>query len=122
MGGRGASGAGKHTPTGKISVTVEIGGEMKKYPVKLPDSQQHTQIVKPQVLTGKVFAGKGTGIELKNRFKLESDYGISASEWQKVSGKGYVILNGKIVKAELHWYQAKDKAVGIKIKRYLDES
>lgn len=122
MGGRGSNGAGKHAPISKISVVVELSDDLKKYPVKLPDSQQHTQIVKPQTLTGTVFAGKGTGVEIRDRFRLESDYKIPAKEWQKVSGNGYVIDRGKRRKAELHWYQAHDKIVGIKVKRYLDES
>ena len=122
MGGRGASSGIKKAPITKMSVTVEVNDGLKKYPVKLPDSKQQVQIVRPQVITGKVFAGKSTGVEIRDRFRLETDYGVAASEWQKVSGNGKIILNGKIQKAELHWYQAKNRMYEIKVKRYLDES
>ena len=72
-----------------------------------------------QTVKGVVFAGKGTNSEIRDRFRLESDYHIPASEWKKVSGNGSVVINGKDVKVELHWYEASGKRYEIRIKRYL---
>ncbi len=33
-----------------------------------------------------------------------------------------VVVDGKQVKAELHWYEADGEVVEMKVKRYLDES
>lgn len=99
-----------------------LSAKAKNYPVRLPDSQQHTKLAEGQKITGKVFAGKSTSVEIRDRFRLESMYHIKAEEWAKISGKGKVIKNGKTVWAELHWYEANGKKYEIKIKRYLDES
>lgn len=98
-----------------------FGAAAKKYQVKLVDSNQHTRLAENQTITGKTFAGKGTDKEIGVRFKLESDYHIPADEWKKVSGKGYVIVDGKKVLAELHWYEADGEVYEMKVKRYLDE-
>ena len=74
-----------------------------------------------QEIRGKTFAGKGTSTEIRERFRLESDYRIPADEWEKVSGEGYIIKGGERVKAELHWYQAEGEIYEMKVKRYLNE-
>lgn len=79
------------------------------------------KLAENQNITGKVFAGKGSGVEIRDRFRLESMYHIPASEWQKVSGNGYIILKGKKQKVELHWYEADGQRVEMKVKRFLDE-
>ncbi len=113
--------------TGKIKErTIQIhrslGSAAKNYPVKLLDSKQHTKLAEGQTVTGTTFAGKGTDTEIKERFRLESDYKIPSEAWEKVSGNGTVIVKGKPVKAELHWYQADGEVYEMKVKRYLDES
>jgi uncharacterized protein with gpF-like domain len=105
-----------------FEVGKSLGAAAKKYPVKLPESKQHTKLTEGQKIEGKAFAGKGTGKELRDRFRLESTYHIPASEWQKVSGKGYVIVGGKNKKAELHWYEAEGMIYEMKVKRFYDES
>lgn len=105
----------------EITVHKSLGAAAKKYTVKLADSKQHGQLAEGQTITGKTFAGKGTDKEIRERFRLESDYKIPANEWEKVSGKGYVIKDGKKVKAELHWYEAGGEMYEMKVKRYLDE-
>lgn len=75
-----------------------------------------------QEITGHTFAGKGTKKEIRERFRLESDYKIPADEWQKISGNGTVIVDGKQRKVELHWYEAEVEIYEMKVKRYLDES
>ena len=117
-----AAGVDKAGESGIISVGRSVGAAAKNYPVKLPDSNQHTKLAEGQSIAGKVFAGKTTGKELRDRFRLESTYHIPADEWMKVSGKGKVIKDGKEVLAELHWYEANNEKYEIKVKRYLDES
>ena len=99
-----------------------VGAAAKRYPVKMPESRQHTKLAEGQNIIGTAFAGKGTSKEIRDRFRLESMYKIPADEWQKVSGVGYVIVNGKSVKAELHWYEAKGEIVEMKVKRFYDQS
>lgn len=99
-----------------------LGAAAKNYPVKLLDSRQHVKLAEGQSITGKVFAGNGTNTVIRDRFRLESDYKIPADKWQKVSGNGYIILDGKKQKAELHWYEAEGEIFEMKVKRYIDES
>lgn len=99
-----------------------LGAAAKNYPVKLLDSNQHVKLAEGQSITGKVFAGKGTSTKIRDRFRLESDYKIPADEWQKVGGNGYVVIDGKKQKAELHWYEAEGEIFEMKVKRYIDES
>lgn len=103
----------------KITVGRSVGAAAKKYPVKLLGSNQHAALAEGQGIAGKVFAGKGTGKELKDKYRLESTYHVSADEWSKVSGNGYIIMNGEKCLAELHWYEANGETYEIKVKRYL---
>lgn len=105
-----------------IQVFRSVGAASKNYSVRLKDSKQHTKLAPDQNIEGKAFAGKGTNIEIRERYRLESDYNIPAKEWVKMSGKGKVILKGKPVDAELHWYEADGEVFEMKVKRYLDES
>ena len=105
----------------KIIVGKSVGAASKNYPVKLPESKQHTKLAEGQEISGTAFAGKGTKIKIRDRFRLESEYKIPADKWKKVSGIGYVIVGGKKVKAELHWYEADGEIVEMKVKRYLDD-
>lgn len=106
----------------KIKIYKSLGASGKNYSVKLPDSKQHTKLVGGQEIHGKTFAGKGTTTEIRERFRLESTYKIPADKWQKVGGKGKVIVDGKQVNAELHWYEADGEIFEMKVKRFLDES
>ena len=58
-----------------------------------------------QVLAGKgaAFAGAGTGQGIKDLPRLISEYGGSASEWQKVTSKAFTARDGSII--ETHAYQ-----------------
>lgn len=113
----------ENTPKSSIiKVSRSVGAAGKNYPVKMLDSKQHTKLAEGQRIEGSTFAGYGTDREIRDRFRLERDYGISADKWEKVSGKGYVIVDGKSILAELHWYEAEGEIVEMKVKRYLDES
>ena len=107
--------------SGIIKVSKSVGAAGKNYPVKLPDSNQHVKLAIGQTIQGKVFAGKGTDEEIRDRYRLESAYGIPAEEWEKVSGEGKVIVDGKEVMAELHWYEANGEAHELKVKRFVDD-
>lgn len=107
--------------SGIITVHKSLGAAAKRYDVKLADGQGHTRLAEGQTITGKTFAGKGTDTEIRDRFRLESDYHIPANEWEKVSGEGSVMIDGKRVKAELHWYEANGEIYEMKIKRYINE-
>lgn len=105
-----------------IRIQKSLGAAAKNYQVKLADSKQHVKLSENQEITGHTFAGKGTKKEIRERFRLESDYKIPADEWQKISGNGTVIVDGKQRKVELHWYEAEGEIYEMKVKRYLDES
>lgn len=102
-----------------LEIQKSVGAQGKNYPVKLVDSRQHAKLAEGQKIQGKVFAGKGTKTEIRERFRLETDYKIPAEKWEKVSGIGLVFLEGKLVKAELHWYEADGEIFEMKAKRYL---
>lgn len=42
-------------------------------------------------------------------------------EWAKKRGEGYVIVDGKARRAEIHWYEAEGERVDFKVKRYFDD-
>ena len=104
-----------------FNVGKSVGASAKNYPVKMPESKQHVKLAEGQRVEGVAFAGKGTDKEIRDRFRLESTHRHPASEWQKVSGKGFVIVDGKKKKAELHWYEAEGEIVEIKVKRFYDD-
>ena len=86
----------------------------------MTDSRQHVKLAEGQTITGKVFAGKGTNIEIRDRFALEAIYKVPASEIQKVSGAGFVMIDGTKTKVELHWYEAQGEKFDIKVKRVVE--
>ena len=105
----------------KIVIQKSLGAASKNYPVKLPDGN-HVKFAEGTEITKiKAFAGKGTSTEIRNAIFLEAEYGIKASEWKKFRGEGYVVINGRKRKAEVHWYEADGERVKMKVKRYLDE-
>ena len=104
-----------------FQIGKSLGASAKNYPVRLPNSRNHAKLAEGQEIIGKVFAGAGTEKEIRDQVYLETNYKIPASKWQKVSGKGYVIVNGKKRFAELHWYEADGERVDMKVKRWLHE-
>lgn len=105
-----------------IVIPKSVGASGRNYPVKLP-SGNHTKLAEGTKITKiKTIMGKGTDTPLNDRFYLENEFKISADEWQKVRGEGFVIDNKKIRKAELHWYEANGYREKMKVKAWLDES
>ena len=108
--------------SGKVisfNVGRSVGASAKNYPVRMPNSRQRVRLAEGQNITGRVFAGKGTDVEIRDKYDISTIYNIPADEIQKVSGKGIVIVKGKEKKAELHWYEVNGERYDMKIKRFL---
>ena len=106
----------------ELDVGRSVGAASKKYAVKMPDSRDHVRLAEGQTVSGKTFAGKGTQKEIRERYRLEVAYKKPADSFEKVSGKGYVVVDGKKKYAELHWYESGNEVFEMKVKRFLDES
>ena len=104
-----------------LDVGKSVGASAKRYSVRMPDSRDHARLANGQSIHGVTFAGKGKKSEIRERFRLEVDYKRPADSFEKVSGKGYVIVDGKERHAELHWYESNNEIFEIKVKRFLDE-
>lgn len=104
-----------------LDVGRSVGAASKKYSVKMPASRDHVRLAEGQSIEGKTFAGKGTKTEIRERYKLEVAYKKPADSFEKVSGNGYVIVDGKKRHAELHWYESGNEVFEMKVKRFLDE-
>lgn len=98
-----------------------VGAAGRNYPVRLPNGN-HAKFAEGTAITKiKVFAGKGTDIPIREAIYLENDFGIPAEDWQKIRGEGTIVFEGKNRLAEIHWYEANDEKVKLKVKRWLDE-
>jgi len=105
-----------------ILIGRSVGATGKNYPVRLPNGN-HAKFAEGTKITKiKVFAGKGTNVPIRNRAYLETKYKIDADKWQKVRGEGVIVVEGKRKTAEIHWYEADEERVEMKVKRWLDES
>ena len=105
-----------------MDVGRSLGAASKKYAVKMPGSRDHVRLAEGQTVSGKTFAGKGTDTEIRERYRLEVAYKKPADSFEKVSGNGYIIVDGKKRYAELHWYESENEVFEMKVKRFLDES
>lgn len=105
-----------------LDVGRSLGAASKKYSVKMPGSRDHARLAEGQTIEGKTFAGKGTDVEIRERFRLEVDYKKPADSFEKVSGNGYIVAQRKKRLAELHWYESDNEIFEMKVKRFLDES
>lgn len=104
-----------------LDVGRSVGAAAKKYSVKMPGSRDHVRLAGGQSIEGKTFAGKGTKTEIRERYRLEVAYKKPADSFEKVSGNGYVVVDGKKRYAELHWYESNNEIFEMKVKRFLDE-
>lgn len=107
-----------------IHIYRSVGAKSRNYPVKAPDSNQHYKFAEGTDITGvKIIMGSGTNKPLREKYKIALRNGIkNPDEIQKLRGTGYVIINGKKRKVELHWYEAENERFEFKIKVKLDES
>lgn len=104
-----------------ISIPRSVGASGRNYPVKTP-SGDHVKLAEgTQITKIKTIMGAGTDIELRYAIYLESNYKIPAQKWKKVRGEGVIVEDGIKKRAELHWYEAEDERVEMKVKVYFDE-
>lgn len=107
-----------------IPIIRAVGASGKNYPVKLP-SGNHTKLATGTTITKvKVFAGKGTAEPIRQAEELSElykHYNVKPSEWQKVRGDAYVMVDGKREHAEVHWYESEGLRVEMKVKRFFDD-
>lgn len=107
-----------------IPILKAVGASGKNYPVKLP-SGNHAKLTTGTTITKvKVFAGKGTDEPIRKATELSDlykQYNVKPSEWQKVRGDAYVMVDGKMKHAELHWYESEGLRVEMKVKRFFDD-
>ena len=104
------------------TVPRSLGAAAKRYDVRLLEGGNARLKEGSKITKIKTFTGKGTGKDIRDKYKLESQYGHPADEWQKNRGEAIVIDKGVERLAEIHWYEAKGDKVLMKVKRYLDES
>ena len=95
-----------------IYVAYELDGKLIRVPL-MPGSK-----IKKVV----VFSGQGTDKEIRERYRLEALQGGSADGWCKVRGEAFIMIDGKPIRAEIHWYEH-DKIGSIwhKVKKVLDD-
>lgn len=104
-----------------IHIGRSLSAAARNYPVLLPGGG-HGKIAEGTDITDiRLIAGKGHKTPIRERFLLESDFKIPAEKWSKMTGNGFVVDRGIKRRAELHWYQADEDIVKMKVKRYIDE-
>lgn len=104
-----------------IVVHKSVGAASKNYPVRLPDGNHAKLAEGTEVTKVKAFAGAGTDTEIRERFRLETEYQIRADKWQKMRGDAYIVQDGSIEHVEIHWYEADGERVEMKVKRVFDD-
>lgn len=120
--GRNISSYGSCIIKSNIEIGKSLGASGKNYPVRLPNGDHSKFAEGTEIVDIRIFAGKETNNPIREAIFLESRYGIKSSEWVKVRGTGYVLDNGSPRKAEVHWYEAEELKVKMKVKRSYDES
>lgn len=81
-------------------------------PVVLPDGSMSNVTVGTQIKNIEVFAGKGSGKDLRVKNFLVENYGGTADNWQHTKGRGFVDVDNESRKAMLHWFE--ESNVGIR--------
>ena len=94
-----------YTPGDTITIGRSVGAKAKNYRVKLPNGE-YTEFAEGTRITDIVtIAGKGKKRTIDEVQRLIYQYPDTVeTEWQKKKGFGYLIDNGEIYKAEVHWY------------------
>lgn len=97
-------------------------GSGKNYPIKFTGSD-HVKFADEKVKNVTVIAGLGVKTEIREAQKLEAFYKQPKKVWTKISGITKIRYKGKVLKAEIHWYEGNGKREEIKVKRvFNDES
>ena len=110
-----------NTPATKVlPIHKSLGATAKNYPVRLPGSKQRAKLAEGQKIEGHTFAGKGTNVEIRDKYALENIYNRPADSFEKVQGRASVIIKGKPKKAILHWYESNGEIFDMKVKEWLE--
>ena len=110
-----------NTPATKVlTIHKSLGATAKNYPVRLPGSKQRAKLAEGQKIEGHTFAGKGTNVEIRDKYALENIYNRPADSFEKVQGRASVIIKGKPKKAILHWYESNGEIFDMKVKEWLE--
>lgn len=104
-----------------IYIGKSVGAASKNYPIRLPNGNHAKLAADTKITKIKVFAGRGTEVQIRAAKRLENEYGIKAEKWQKVRGNAYIIENHTKKSVELHWYEADGERVEMKVKRFFNE-
>ena len=117
----GSSTGYNNTPAAKaLTIHKSLGATAKNYPVRLPGSKQRAKLAEGQKIEGHTFAGKGTNVEIRDKYDLENLYNRPADSFEKVQGRASVIIDGKPKKAILHWYESNGEIFDMKVKEWLE--
>ncbi|MDY4610782.1 MAG: hypothetical protein SPD11_09255 [Sphaerochaetaceae bacterium] len=106
---------------GDVHIGRSVGAAAKNYPVLIFGNEHGRLKERTSITKIKLIAGKGHKNEIRDRFRLESDYHIPAGKWQKMRGDGYVEHKGIVFHAELLWYETDGEKVEMKVKRMFDD-
>lgn len=90
-----------------------VKGSGKNYPISFGASN-HVKFDSKFVTKVTVIAGKNTSTEIKDINRLMNIYNEPKNIWQKISGETYIRVNGKKIKAEIHWYELTAKGMILK--------
>ena len=105
----------------------EVDNEINKIPrsrrVKLPNGEI-TKLTETTSLTNiETIAGKGCKYKEKHKVKIldhlldvYEDIKAKPKDWSKKKGIGFVDFKGRSRKAEIHWFQANNERVELKVK------
>jgi hypothetical protein len=95
-----------------IYVSYDLNGKKIKVPLE-PGSKIEKVVV---------FAGQGTKKEIRERYRLEALQHANADGWRKVTGEGIIIVSGKKIRTEIHWYEHDDiGSIMHKVKKVIDD-
>ncbi|MCL2654162.1 MAG: hypothetical protein FWD65_00445 [Coriobacteriia bacterium] len=77
----------------------------KNLKIRLEDGIRITVPAGTEITKIRVFAGPGTNREVKDRFLLQREFGLSADRIMKVRGELTIPIKGVLTRVEAHWYE-----------------
>lgn len=97
-----------------------VGAKWHNFEISMPDGSKAKFVEGTKIQNKHAFAGYGTKTPIRDIERLNRDYKINSTKWQKIKGVAHIIDKGEEIKAEIHWYE--EPSVGkveIKFKREL---
>lgn len=93
-------------------------GSGKNYPVRFVGAD-HVKFDAEMIDKVTVIAGKGVKAPIRESARLEGYYQQPKNRWEKLSGESYILVKGRRLKVEIHWYEANGNRYEIKVKRVI---